>query len=124
VRGFASVSLLVIDEAARVEEASYIALRPMLAVGNGELWMMSTPNGKRGFFYESWEGGGAEWHRVSVPATECARIPKAFLEEELRAMGDASYRQEYMCEFLDNGRQMFNRDLVRGALRDVKPLEL
>jgi hypothetical protein len=61
---------------------------------------------------------------VTVPATECARIPKAFLEEELRATGSSSYRQEYMCEFEDNGRQMFSRDLVRNALRDVPPLAL
>jgi hypothetical protein len=30
----------------------------------------------------------------------------------------------YVCEFLDNGRQMFSSDLVRGALRDVPPLKL
>jgi len=36
------VALLVIDEAARVEDRMYKALRPMLAVANGALWMMST----------------------------------------------------------------------------------
>ncbi len=58
VRGFSAVSLLLIDEAARVEDAMYKALRPMLAVGDGDLWLMSTPCGKRGFFYEAWEHGG------------------------------------------------------------------
>jgi hypothetical protein len=28
----------------------YKSLRPTLAVGNGDLWLMSTPYGKRGFF--------------------------------------------------------------------------
>jgi hypothetical protein len=37
VRGFSAVSLLLIDEAARVEDAMYKALRPMLAVGDGDL---------------------------------------------------------------------------------------
>jgi hypothetical protein len=122
VRGFSSVSLLLIDEAARVPDALYVALRPTLAVGDGHLWMMSTPDGKSGFFYESWADGGPQWHRVSVPATECARIPKTFLEEELRAMGSSSYGREYMCEFADDRLQMFDRDLVRAALRDVEPL--
>jgi hypothetical protein len=36
VRGFSAVSLLLIDEASRVEDAIYKALRPMLAVGDGE----------------------------------------------------------------------------------------
>jgi hypothetical protein len=47
--------LILIDEAARVDDAMYKALRPMLAVGQGDLWLMSTPYGKRGFFYECWE---------------------------------------------------------------------
>jgi hypothetical protein len=78
VRGFSAVALLVIDEAARVSEEAYWALRPTLAVGEGALWMMSTPKGKRGFFHDIWTGRDPEWLRVSVPATECARIGKAF----------------------------------------------
>jgi hypothetical protein len=33
VRGFSAVSLLLIDEASRVDDAMYKALHPMLAVG-------------------------------------------------------------------------------------------
>lgn len=58
VRGFSKVSLLLIDEASRVPDAMYDALRPMLATGNGDLWLMSTPFGQRGFFWEEWERGG------------------------------------------------------------------
>jgi Terminase-like family. len=50
VRGFSAVSLLLIDEAARVPDEMYKAVRPMLAVSNGDLWLMSTPAGRRGFF--------------------------------------------------------------------------
>ena len=46
VRGFSAVSLLLIDEASRVDDAMYKALRPMLAVGDGDLWLMSTPYGQ------------------------------------------------------------------------------
>jgi hypothetical protein len=35
IRGFSAVSLLVIDEAARVQDTVYKALRPMLAVADG-----------------------------------------------------------------------------------------
>ena len=51
--------MLVIDEASRVSDEMYEALRPMLAVGDGDLWMLSTPRGKSGFFYETWEHGGS-----------------------------------------------------------------
>jgi hypothetical protein len=124
VRGFSSVALLLIDEAARVADAMYKALRPMLAVADGDLWMMSTPNSKQGFFYETWQSGGPDWHRITVPATECPRISKAFLDEELKATGSTSFRQEYLCEFADNSRQMFNRDLIHAMLSDIEPLRL
>ena len=57
VRGFSAVSLLLVDEAARVSDELYMAIRPMLAVSGGALWLMSTPFGKRGFFYETWRNG-------------------------------------------------------------------
>ncbi len=102
VRGFSAASLLLIDEASRVEDAMYKALRPMLAVGDGDLWLMSTPFRKRGFFYSAWEHGGEKWHRIKVTALECPRIGREFLEEERRAQkGD--FPMEYMCEFIEDG---------------------
>jgi len=124
IRGFSAVSLLVIDEAARVEDELYKALRPMLAVGDGDLWMLSTPRGKSGFFYENWENGGEEWERAAVKATECPRISAQFLEEERRQLGEAWFRQEYLCEFVDDERCMFSRDVVTGALADAEPLRI
>jgi hypothetical protein len=123
IRGFSAPSMVVIDEAARVSDEMYRALRPMLAVGRGDLWMMSTPWGKQGFFHETWEHGGEEWLRVRVPATECERIPKEFLEEQRSAMGMDSFRQEHMCEFVGSGMGAFDRDLIDAALDDdVEPI--
>ena len=123
VRGFSAVSLLVIDEAARVPDEMYKALRPMLAVAGGDLWLLSTPNGKRGFFYENWANGEEAWERISATATECPRISESFLEEERRQMGSKWFGQEYLCEFGEDDAQMFPRDLVRGALEDLEPME-
>jgi hypothetical protein len=124
VRGFSAVSLLLVDEAARVDDEMYLAVRPMLAVSNGTLWLMSTPFGKRGFFYETWAEGGAEWEKVRVPADECPRIGRLFLEEERKTLGERWYHQEYQCEFVDSVSGIFDRDVVERAItKDVKPLE-
>jgi Terminase large subunit, T4likevirus-type, N-terminal len=125
VRGFSAVSLILIDEASCVEDRMYKALRPMLAVGEGDLWLLSTPRGKQGFFYDCWEHGGAGWFRISVPATECPRISARFLESELEAIGPIWFAQEFMGEFVDNGMAVFARDLIDKALDDsVPPLTL
>jgi hypothetical protein len=86
----------------------------------------STPYGKRGFFYECWEHDADEdWFRITVPATECGRISKEFLEEERRAIGPQWFAQEYMAEFVDNGAAVFGRDLVAAAVDDgFGPLDL
>jgi hypothetical protein len=123
IRGFSAVSLLLVDEASRVPDDLYMAVRPMLAASSGVLWLMSTPCGKRGFFYEAWERGGPEWERIRAPANECARIEREFLEEERRTMGARRFQQEYMCEFVDTESRIFERDLVERAItREVEVL--
>src|ERR687890_361181 len=96
VRGFSGAALLVVDEAARVEDSLYYAVRPMLAVSGGSLMMLSTPYGKRGVFFEEWNQGKG-WERYEVPARECPRISASFLKEERRALPSRVYRQEYEC---------------------------
>lgn len=71
----------------------------MLAVSSGRLICLSTPFGKRGFFYNAWARGGADWDRIEIPATRVSRIPASFLDQERRALGDSWFRQEYLCSF-------------------------
>jgi hypothetical protein len=123
VRGFSAVSLMILDEAARVSDELYRWVTPMLAVGAGDLWLMSTPFGRRGFFWETWTCGGSLWERVSVPATQCPRISRKFLEQERASMGEWWFRQEYLCEFVDVSVGVFDRELVEAALsKTLKPL--
>jgi len=123
IRGFSGVDLLIIDEASRVDDALYGSVRPMLAVSGGRLVALSTPWGKRGWWFEAWEDGGADWERVRVEATECPRIAAAFLEEERRSLPTLLYRSEYCCEFTDTTDQVFSSDDIRAALSaEVAPL--
>lgn len=122
IRGFSGTSLLIVDEASRVADELYYAVRPMLAVSGGRLLLLSTPFGKRGAFYEEWSGGEG-WERYEVPAHDCPRIPASFLEEERRALPSWVYRQEYECSFEDTEDQLFGFDLVASSITDeVAPL--
>ncbi len=123
VRGFSNASLIIEDEASRVPDSLYRAMRPMLATSGGRLILLSTPFGKRGHFWQEWDSGGSIWERVEIPATENPRISSEFLEEEQKSLGDWWYRQEYLCEFVEAVDQVFSYDYVMSAVSaDVEPL--
>ncbi|MFN7923381.1 MAG: terminase family protein [Bryobacteraceae bacterium] len=115
IRGYSSVDLLIVDEAARVPDAVYHALRPMLAIRGGAIVLLSTPCGERGFFHAEWTNRLAHWERISVKATDCPRIAPAFLREEYEALGDFWFRQEYLCEFHAAPGQLFTDEMIARA---------
>jgi hypothetical protein len=120
VRGFSDVSLVILDEAARVSDDVYLAIRPSMAVAKGDIVLVSTPRGRRGFFYremtEVERADGEKWLRFTGPVTGCLRVPEEFLATE-RARGDAYYRQEYLCEFLETGIYLFDEALVNHMVK-------
>jgi hypothetical protein len=123
VRGISGATLLIIDEAAKVPEPLRHALSPFLATTNGALWELSTPFGKRGFFYRHWSEGSGRWHQITATAEECPRISREHLEAERWDLGELVYRQVYCCEFLDLAQGLFDVDLVLEAVTDEeKPL--
>jgi Terminase large subunit, T4likevirus-type, N-terminal len=123
IRGFSGASLLIVDEAARVDDELYFSIRPMLSVSGGALIMLSTPAGRRGAFFESWESGSGSWERYRVTAEECPRISEEFLAEERAVLPSWVFRQEFGCSFEDLEDQVFTLEMVQGAVTsDVKPL--
>jgi hypothetical protein len=120
IRGYSGVRLLVIDEAARVPDALYYSVRPMLAVSRGRIYCLSTPFGKRGFFYKEWTEG-QEWERTKITAYQCPRITPAFLAAERASLGEWWFDQEYLCMFTEVEDQVFSHDLVMSVLTDKVP---
>src|SRR5215203_4386129 len=115
IRGYSGAALLIVDEASRVEDGLYYAIRPMLAVSGGALVMLSTPAGRRGVFFEEWtEGIG--WERYEVSASQVPRISEEFLEEERRALPARIFRQEYECSFEETDDQVFSHEDVTAAI--------
>jgi hypothetical protein len=114
-RGYAAVSILILDEASRVSDDLMAALMPMTAVSGGRIIAMSTPFGKRGWFFEATQSNG--WRTITVRADECPRWSAEDLEEFRSQRGDWLYRQEILAEFVDATGQMFNSDDVEAAFK-------
>lgn len=122
IRSFSSVALLVVDEASQVSDELYATVKPMLAISQGKILGLSTPYGKKGWFYNSWVSDN-DWYKVRITADDCPRITKEFIASERQEIGDWFVRQEYYCEFMDSEDQMFNYDDIEASISDdVKPL--
>lgn len=141
VRGYSAPTMIIFDEAAYVEDELYLTVRPMLTDNEDcELILLSTPNGREGFFYETWtEGDPSEWKKVQVDVLDILgdhpdfslkqqdlakeginlflsnRHTQGFLREELQVIGERWYRQEYGGEFLDMEGAVFRFDDVEKA---------
>jgi len=124
VRSFSGVKLLIIDEAARVEDALYLSVLPMLAVSGGRTVLLSSPFGTRGFFWEACKQRH-RWDYYEVPATMCPRISAEFLEEMKETMGEWWFLQEFMCQFMDAQTAAFrSEDIERIVSQDVLTWQL
>jgi hypothetical protein len=141
-RGPSAPMLILLDEASRIEDTVYSSgIIPMLTDNPGcELISISTPNGKRGFFFKSFNNPAWERYEVRSPwkviDTEFRLIPaepeeeyqrkraekgiqgydsprhrnKGEQEFNLGEMGPLMYRQEYGPEFVEPEDQIFNYD--------------
>lgn len=116
IRGYSAPRLVIVDEGARVIDPLVQAAMPMLSVSRGRLIALSTPFGKRGWFYSEWEYGGEDWLRIKRTAYDCPRIDPQWLAAERRRLPDFIFRQEYLVEWVDITDQYFATEHVMGAL--------
>jgi hypothetical protein len=119
IRCFSSPRLVIIDEAALTQDDLLVAVSPMLGVSRGRLVALSTPMGRRGWFYDTWETGTG-WERFRATAKDCPRIPPEFLAEQRQLLGDRWFRQEYMCSFEETIDQVFSTESVLAAFTSSK----
>lgn len=99
IRSFQGVTLLILDEAARIPDALYSSVSPMTGVSGGRTVCLSTPFGQRGFFWREWHNDMVAWTRFRIPWQQCPRLTPAFIANERRKFGDLWIRQEYECSF-------------------------
>jgi hypothetical protein len=150
VRGYSGPRMIIIDEASRVLDSTYAACRPMMVGANTELILMSTPYGKKGFFFKEWTKGEG-WTKIEVNISyridndilvpnfpeeqfrkeRAARGIHGFysprhtreeLEQELASIPFVWFDQEYCCDFVDPEGTLFTYETLLAAQSDdIKP---
>jgi hypothetical protein len=86
----------------------------MLAISNGRIIILSTPHGKRGFFWTAWDEEPA-WLKVKITADNVPRFDKEFLAEEKARMLDWEFKQEYYCHFAEAQDSVFKAEDIEAA---------
>ena len=117
VRGYSSPRLIIMDEASRIPSALFEAIIPMQSVSGGTLILLSTPWGKRGFFYEAWAGMKGPWRRIERTAADCLRLSPERLDEARELMDESKFEREYLCKFTEAAGQYFSEESIERAFR-------
>lgn len=117
-----TADVLVVDEAAIVKDLVFGAVAPFVARSRGAIWLLSTPRGQTGFFYNYWHSHATQWDRIRSTADDCPDLDPEFLEMQRRIFPD-TFRQEFYCEFTPAPGRLISRERLRAILDpNLKPL--
>jgi len=119
-RGY-SPNLLIIDEAAFVPDETFYSLEPSVIRTQGIIILCSTPFGKRGFFYESFQD--EEYEKFHIRCQDCPHIPKKELKKKKLKVPKVRYLQEYEGEFTAESDVYFNPDLIDSCIFNIEQID-
>jgi len=128
LRGFA-VNFAIIDEAARIVEASWVSIQTTLTQTRGRAIIISTPKG-RGWFYEAYQKGEKcfnngdpkyitgvdakhggdpypEWMSMRMQTWANPHVPLESIWEAKNNLPTDVFQQEYAAEFLQESAGVF-----------------
>ena len=116
IRGISNASAVIVDEAGFADDELLEAVEPMLSVSGGPLWLLSTPNGRRGFFFHEWSRRDDSFRRFKATWEECPHISAEFVEKRRRRWPAWKIEQEFECRFVANDLSVFDLEAWRRAI--------
>lgn len=117
VRGW-SADLLIIDEAAFLDDETFVAARATTAATGGRTIVQSTPMGPFGPFYELWTDESQGWAKYRVRSDEVSSIDPSFLARERATMTPEKYTQEYEADFTNPGLGLIDAERLAAMTGD------
>jgi len=130
VRGF-SPNMIMIDEAAFMDEGSWQEILPMLKVKREKtrtiFLLSSTPFGTINRFYNIWmeeANNGEHGFPFHVTYLDCPFSDKEKVEKDLREglLTENEYKREYLAEFIPSEGAAIPENLINKAIEDYEVL--
>lgn len=123
-RGFTGDVLLDEFGMHRYDREIWAAMFPSIMRGEGELDISSTPKGKQNLFYELKHNDQYAHDTVTI-YDAVAQGLDVDVEALRLAIGDEElFRQEFLCEFIDEATAFLTLDLIRACENPDLPYEL
>lgn len=108
IRGYGT-DLIIVDEAAFIKDEIFQeVLSPMLAVGDGDFVLLSTPFGKKGFLYERFND--PKWYTQRVPTSANPMVSDEFITEQRNNLSATQFKQEILGQFVESADSFFTRE--------------
>ncbi|MEK9767360.1 MAG: terminase family protein [Betaproteobacteria bacterium] len=113
-----SLSLLILDEAAFINEAEEIwtAAQSTLAETGGSVVLISTPNGMGNFFHKTWidsEAGENDFNRMLFDWRVHEGRDQEWADQQLRNMGEMRFAQEHGASFIFSGNTVVSPEIIQ-----------
>ena len=112
----------VVDEASRVKEASWFAIRSTLTATRGPVRLIGNVKGRKNWFYtmaRKAQLGAEDMHYAQITvldAIEAGVLDQAEIDDARRNLPDMIFRELYMAEASDDGGNPFGIDHIRACL--------
>lgn len=118
IMGF-TIDLLIADEAAWIPEEVWNSIIPALAITKGNIWLLSTPFLKRGYYYECFNDPAFTAFHTS--SEDCPRKDQVFLDRQKEVLTKTQYAQMYKGQFVDELLQFFPDGLIEQICKLKRP---
>lgn len=106
-----TIDLLIADEAAFIPEEVWNSIIPAMAITRGDIWLLSTPFVKEGYYYECFDD--PTFTAFHTSSEDCPRRDDKFLAHKKETLTKARYAQMYKGEFVDELRQFIPDELIK-----------
>lgn len=124
LQGYTVTGILVIDEAAFIPDNIYFSLTPTTDANNAPTLIISTPQFRRGFFYDNFSDRTTEYiHSYDwCDYDTSALLSKNKLEFYRKKLPDIKFRQYYLGQFCDINTEGAFGDFTKVLSNTIAPV--
>lgn len=110
IAGHTDVDTIWVNEARDIRPEEVSRASPLLGIGGGQLYVMSRPRFRRGYFWDCFNN--PRFKHMTIRTEQNKYFDKETLEDERATLSPDLFRIEYLGEFADAGSAYFSETAI------------